>query len=70
MAGCEAKLSVKGRGRGSPLQLRPCGMRAIVKTPPGFFGDGREVWFCAKHAPSKLLLPASPAQQPNEMRGK
>ena len=55
MAGCEAKLNRRGKGAGKPLQLRVCGMRAIVKTPKGFFAHGREVWFCAEHAPTKLL---------------
>lgn len=55
MAGCEAKLHPKGENRGRPLRLRVCGMKAIVKTPPGFFEDGRQVWFCAQHAPTKLL---------------
>lgn len=53
MAGCEAKLSSGKKGPNAPA-LRVCGMRAVVKTPPDFDGP-KGVWFCAEHAPMRLL---------------
>jgi hypothetical protein len=59
MPACQAKLLVNHDGRGRPklgaLCIQVCGQNAVIKTPRGFFDDGRQVWFCRLHAPMKLL---------------
>jgi len=61
MAGCEGWVYAKGR-QGAPLRGRPCGMRAVVKVPPGL--DLRAgAWLCAYHAPVKLLPPGMVAER-------
>ena len=52
MPKCNAKLTSGKQGR--PLRIRGCGKEAIVLTPTGFF-EGRQVWLCANHAPTKLV---------------
>lgn len=52
MPKCNAKLTSGKQGR--PLRIRCCGKEAIVLTPTGFF-EGRQVWLCANHAPTKLV---------------
>lgn len=52
MPGCEAKVSRKGK-----TTFHQCGMRAVVQTPKGL--DLRPgAWFCAQHAPLRLLATA------------
>jgi hypothetical protein len=57
---CEVTLLVKqayrrGRPKLGTSKIRACGATAVLQSPPGFFDDGRQVWFCRLHAPMKLL---------------